>query len=95
LCWDENGEIDGPRLSDKVVIRLDKQIADAAVLDPTLYSGYSLRSGSATATGDAGVGLADLMRQTRNKSSQIPLSCLRPADHWRNDVAENLFAWGD
>jgi hypothetical protein len=36
----------------------------AALLDPARYSGHSLRAGLATAAGDAGAALAELMRQT-------------------------------
>ena len=65
-------------LSDKAVARLVKTAADAAGLDPEKYSGHSLRAGLATAAGDQGAGLADLMRPTRHKSTEVTLSYLRP-----------------
>ena len=46
----------------------------------------------ATAAGDGGANLADLMRQTRHKSTQVALAYLRPADLWRNNVTERVFA---
>ena len=55
------------------------------------YSGHSLRAGLATAAGDAGAGLAELMRQTRHKSTEVALGYLRPADLWRNNVTEGVF----
>ena len=41
---------------------------------------------------DAGAALPDLMRQTRHKSTQVALAYLRPADLWRNNVTERVFA---
>ena len=73
------------------MVRLVKQAAEGAGLDPTLYSGHSLRAGLATAAGDAGAGLAELMRQTRHRSTEVALGYLRPADLWRNNVTERLF----
>jgi len=32
------------------------------------------------------------MRQTRHKSTQVALAYLRPADLWRNNVTERVFA---
>jgi len=86
------GRPTGAALSDKAVARLVKGAAGRAGLDPGRYSGHSLRAGLATAAGDAGAGLADLMRQTRHKSTQVALAYLRPADLWRNNVTERVFA---
>jgi site-specific recombinase XerD len=78
-------------LSDKAVVRLVKSAAAKAGLDPERYSGHSLRAGLATAAGDAGAALPDLMRQTRHKSTQVALAYLRPADLWRNNVTRCVF----
>jgi len=40
----------------------------------------------------AGAALPDLMRQTCRKSTQVALAYLRPADLWRNNVTERVFA---
>jgi site-specific recombinase XerD len=87
----KTGRLSGNALSDKAVVRLVKDAAKAAGLDPERYSGHSLRAGLATAAGDQGAGLADLMRQTRHKSTEVALGYLRPADLWRNNVTEKLF----
>jgi hypothetical protein len=58
-------------------------------LDPERYSGL------ATAAGDQGAGLAELMRQTRHKSTEVALGYLRPADLWRNNVTEGVFRQGE
>ena len=85
------GRLTGEKLSDKAVVRLVKQAAEGAGLDPALYSGHSLRAGLATAASVAGAGLAELMRQTRHRSTEVALGYLRPADLWRNNVTERLF----
>jgi integrase len=85
------GRVTGAPLSDKAVARLVKQAARDAGLDPERYSGHSLRAGLATAAGDEGAGLAELMRQTRHKSTEVALGYLRPADLWRNNVTEKVF----
>src|SRR5271165_2492137 len=87
------GRVTGAKLSDKAVARLVKQAALNAGLDPERYSGHSLRAGLATA-GDQGAGLAELMRQTRHKSTEVALGYLRPADLWRNNVTEGVFRKG-
>ena len=86
------GRPTGAALSDKAVARLVKGAAGRAGLDPERYSGHSLRAGLATAAADAGAALPDLMRQTRHKSTQVALAYLRPADLWRNNVTERVFA---
>ena len=88
----KSGRLTGQALSDKAVVRLVKQAATAAGLDPARFSGHSLRAGLATAAGDVGAGLAELMRQTRHRSTEVALGYLRPADLWRNNVTEKLFA---
>jgi integrase len=90
----KTGTVTGHGLSDKAVARLVKQAARDAGLDPERYSGHSLRAGLATAAGDAGAGLAELMRQTRHKSTDVALGYLRPADLWRNNVTERVFRNG-
>ena len=87
----KTARVTGQALSDKAVARLVKQAACDAGLDPDRYSGHSLRAGLATAAGDAGAGLAELMRQTRHRSTEVALGYLRPADLWRNNVTEGVF----
>ncbi len=90
----KTGKLTGGPLSDKAVARLVKQAALDAGLDPERYSGHSLRAGLATAAGDEGARLAELMRQTRHKSTEVALRYLRPADLWRNNVTEKVFQVG-
>ncbi|MBV1800507.1 hypothetical protein [Siccirubricoccus sp. G192] len=55
------------------------------------WLGFRRRAGLTTAAGEAGAGLADLMRQTRHRSTDVALGCLRPTDLWRNNVTERVF----
>ena len=89
------GRVSGDPLSDKAVVRLVKQAAAAAGLDPARYAGHSLRAGLATAAGDAGAGLAELMRQIRHQPTAVALGYLRPADLWRNNVTARVFGHTD
>jgi hypothetical protein len=77
------GRVTDAGLSDKAVVRLVKQAARDAGLDPDRFSGHSLRAG-----------LAELMRQTRNTSTDVALGYLRPADLWRNNVTEKMYGAG-
>jgi hypothetical protein len=86
----EAGRPTGVMLSDNAVARLVKGAAERARLGPKRYSGHSLCAGLATAAGDVGASLADLMRQTRHKSTQVALAYLRPAELWRNNVTKGV-----
>jgi integrase len=55
-------------LSDKAVSLIVKARAEAAGLDPALFSGHSLRAGLATSAAAAGLAEADIQRQTRHRS---------------------------
>ena len=50
-----------------------------AGLDPERYSGHSLRADLAAVAGDAGAGLAELMRQTRHKSNDVAAATSGPS----------------
>lgn len=87
------GRLSAAQLSDKAVWRLVKTAARAAGLhEPERYSGHSLRAGLATAAGEAGADLAQVMRQTRHRSAEVALGYLRPADLWRNNPTRGI--WG-
>src|SRR4051812_25732876 len=94
----------GTRLSDKAVVRLVRDTAEAvgdgdpglmertfgnlAVSVQRSYSGHSLRAGLATAAAEAE--LHDVMRQTRHKSIEVARRYMRSADLWRNNVTEKV-----
>jgi len=85
------GKLTGQGLSDKAVVRLVKQAAEGAGLDPEKFAGHSLRRGLLTAGADNRAQLAELMRQSRHRSAQSVLGYLEPADLWRNNVTEGVF----
>jgi integrase len=85
------GKVTGQALSDKAVVRLVKQAAAGAGLDPEKFAGHSLRRGLLTAGADNRANLAELMRQSRHRSAQSVLGYLEPADLWRNNVTEGVF----
>ena len=87
----KTGTLTGQALSDKAVVRLIKQAAADAGLDPEKFSGHSLRRGLLTAGADNRANLAELMRQSRHRSTQSVIGYLEPADLWRNNVTERVF----
>jgi hypothetical protein len=94
------------RLSDKAVVRLVKDTAEAigdgdpglmertfgnlAVGAARSYSGHSLRAGLATAVAEAEAEIHDVMRQTRYRSVEVACRYMRSADLWRNNVTEKV-----
>ncbi|HTX85275.1 MAG TPA: tyrosine-type recombinase/integrase [Streptosporangiaceae bacterium] len=90
----KTGKVTGEGLSDKAVVRLVKQAAEGAGLDPDKFAGHSLRRGLLTAGADNRAQLPELMRQSRHRSAQSVLGYLEPADLWRNNVTEGVFQQG-
>ena len=86
------GRLTGTKLSDKAVVRLVKQAAEQAGLDPQRYAGHSLRRGLLTAGGENQAALADLMRQSRHRAAQSVLGYIEATDLWRNNVTTRLFS---
>src|SRR3954465_15487784 len=98
------GVMTAARLSDKAVVRLVKDTAEAVgdgdpgLMERTFgnlaigatrsYSGHSLRAGLATAAAEAE--LHAVMRQTRHKAVEPPRRYMRSADLWRNNVTEKV-----
>ncbi|MBI0539518.1 hypothetical protein D9599_28830 [Roseomonas sp. KE2513] len=90
----KGGRLTGQELSDRAVWRLVKGTAEAAGLEGwERFSGHSLRAGLATAAGEAGADLGQVMRQTRHRSADVALGYLRPADLWRNSPTQGV--WGE
>ena len=85
------GTVTGTKLSDKAVVRLIKQAAQDAGLDPASFSGHSLRRGLLSAGGANRAALADLMRQSRHRSVASVLGYVEAEDLWRNNVTAGVF----
>lgn len=77
----------GERLTDRSVANIVKEAAEAAGLDPSRYSGHSLRAGLATAAALAGAGIDEIMRHTRHRSVKVALGYVRAAEKWSANAA--------
>ena len=86
----KNGQPIGRPLSDYAVVRMIKAAAVRAGLDPTGYSGHSLRSGLATTAAGAGATLAEIMDQGRWKSVEMAKHYVRDAEIWRNTASKAM-----
>lgn len=76
------------RLSDKGVARTVKRAAEAAGLDPTRYSGHSLRAGLATSAASAGAFDRDIMRQTGHKRVETLYRYIRKENLFTDNVVK-------
>ena len=88
------GGLMGAAMSDKIVARLMKQACSLAGVEPSRFSGHSLRRGLLTTAGDLQLPLVDLMRQSRHKSVDTALSYIEAGDAWRNNITEPVFGGG-
>ncbi|MGE3703385.1 MAG: site-specific integrase [Hyphomicrobiaceae bacterium] len=83
--------LSGEPLCDRTVSRLMKHAARMAGMEEGNYSGHSLRRGFATAAARAGVGLADLMQQTRHTSIKVALGYIDEANRWKDNASASVF----
>lgn len=86
----KTGALRENRLSGHAVARIVKRWAAAAGLDPTRYSGHSLRVGLVTASAEAGENEAAIMRQTGHKSIAMVRRYTRFADLFTNNVVSKV-----
>ncbi len=87
---DWRGTLSPGPLSDKGVARIVKRRAKAAGLDPTKYSGHSLRAGLATSAAAAGKTERAIMAQTGHKSLPMVRKYIREGDLFRENAAAGL-----
>ncbi len=86
------GRLTGTGLSDKAVVRLIKQAAEAAGLDPVLYSGHSLRARPAHRRGGEPGAARRTDAPVAPSRGAERAGLYRPVDLWRNNVTERVFA---
>ncbi len=67
-----------------------KRSAEAAGLDPSDYSGHSLRSGMATSAARAGATERAIMEQTGHKSTAMVRRYIRKGTLWADCAAATL-----
>ena len=87
---DRHENIRQKRLSDRAVALIIKRSVEACGLDPTRYSGHSLRAGLATSAAAAGVEERLIMAQTGHKSERIVRRYIREGDLFRKNVVSFL-----
>lgn len=85
-----HGHVSGARLSAKAVAIVVKRAAQAAGLDPALYSGHSLRAGLATSAAKAGRSERAIMQQTGHKSTAMLRRYIRDAELFTDNAAAGL-----
>ncbi|CUW41865.1 putative integrase (plasmid) [Magnetospirillum sp. XM-1] len=80
----------GRKLSDYAVVRMIKEAALRANIDPEGYSGHSLRSGLATSASADGASLAEIMDQGRWRSVDMAKRYVRDEEVWKNAASKAL-----
>jgi site-specific recombinase XerD len=81
------GKVMDEPLSDKAVARVVKQAAAAAGLDPSQFSGHSLRSGLATSAAAAGASERSIMDQTGHRDLKTARTYIREGGLFRDNAA--------
>lgn len=85
-----HGQVGAARLSGEAVALVVKRAAKAAGLDPTTYSGHSLRAGLATSAAAAGASERAIMAQTGHKSAAMVRRYIRDGCLFRENAAASL-----
>jgi integrase len=87
---DRHGRMQGARLSGEAVSLVVRERAAAAGLDPTRYSGHSLRAGLATSAAQAGVPTWRIRAQTRHASDAMLARYIRDGQLFTDNAAGAL-----
>jgi integrase len=85
-----HGQIRNQALRSESVARIVKEAAQKAGLDPTKFSGHSLRSGLATSAAEADVPEADIMAQGGWKSQKIARRYIRRGSLFKRNAASKV-----
>lgn len=78
------------RMTPQSIALVIKERIKAAGIDPTMYSGHSLRAGLATSAALAGATESAIARQTGHRSTAMVRKYVRVADMWRDNAAEKV-----
>jgi site-specific recombinase XerD len=82
--WGHTGE---KPITDRAVALIVKRHAAAVGLDPSLFSGHSLRAGLATAAAEMGMSALDIAQQTGHKSQEMVARYVRRGSLFRGNVS--------
>ncbi len=88
---DRHGHVLNARLSGEAVAVIVKERAKAAGLDPSKYSGHSLRAGLATSAAAAGVASWKIRQQTGHSSDAMLGRYIRDGELFRDNAAGAVF----
>ncbi|CAK0765663.1 Tyrosine recombinase XerD [Gammaproteobacteria bacterium] len=77
-------------LTDRSVANIVKKYADAAGLDPTLFSGHSLRSGCITSAAESGASILKMMEVSRHKSVDELIGYVRSAELFKDHAGSQF-----
>jgi integrase len=86
---DRHGRL-GARLSTDAVSEIVQRRAALAGLDPTIFSGHSLRAGFATAAAQVGLEERVIMRQTRHRSAATVRRYIRDGGLFDRNLAREV-----
>jgi integrase len=87
---DRHGRISPRGLSDRAVADIVKRAVVRAGLNPSLFSGHSLRSGFVTSASQAGVATEVIMLQTGHRDPKTVAGYIRDAELWTRNPAGKL-----
>ena len=88
---DRHGKVWNGRLSGEAVSLVIKERVQAAGIDPTGYSGHSLRAGFATSAAQSGVSSRKIRQQTGHASDAILARYIRDGELFADNAAGALF----
>jgi site-specific recombinase XerD len=77
-------------ISDKSVALIIKKYASLSGLDPSKYSGHSLRSGFATSTAESGAEERNIMAMTGHKTTQMVRRYIHEANLFKNNALNKI-----
>lgn len=84
------GHVQAQRLTDRSVANIVKAHAERAGLDPTLYSGHSLRAGFLTSAAKRGASLFKMMATSRHRSTDTPTAYVRDQELFSDHAGNGL-----
>ena len=85
-----HGKLTGLRLDGKDIATLIKSAVKAAGLDPTKFSGHSLRAGLVTTAARAGKSERSIMGQTGHRSVAMVRRYIRDAGLFDDNAADGI-----
>jgi integrase len=84
------GHVQGDRLTDRSVANIIKAHAQRVGLDPTLFSGHSLRAGFLTSAAKRGASLFKMMATSRHRSTDTLAGYVRDQELFKDHAGSGL-----